>query len=384
MAQVHPRAGSYSAGVQEFESQISNQYAREGAAYLSADINLTPKLNVIAGLRASYFNQVGPTQRVVYDNEGVPTGEVTKFGRGESIAQYFYPEPRVNVLYKLPNASSLKMSYTRTIQYLQLATTSAATFPSDLWVPSSERIKPSDARQLALGYFKNLGSTWEASVETYYKVMNNQVEFKPGAQLLLNQNLEGEMIFGTGKAYGVELFIQKKRGKLTGWVGYTLSRAERKYPQLNSGRPFPYRYDRTHDLSIVANYPLNDKWEASAVFVYGTGNALTMPTGRFTYNLGYNVGEQKPIFTNINQYNRVNDFRMPAYHRLDVSLTYTRNPKSTRRFRSSWNFSVYNVYNRANPYFIYFDADEELQTIRGKKAYLFPIVPSATWNFKFK
>ena len=382
--QFTPGAGGFTTGVQAFKSQISNQYAREAAAYLSADINLTPNLNIIAGLRYSYFNQVGPTERIVYDQDGIPTGEVQRFTAGQSIAKYHYPEPRLSALYKLPDAASIKGSYTRTIQYLHLATTSGATFPSDLWLPSSKVIQPSNAEQIALGYFKNFdNNTWEASVETYYKVMNNQIEFKPGAQLLLNQNLEGEMIFGSGKAYGVEMFLQKKRGKLTGWVGYTLSRAERTFAQLNSGKAFPYRYDRTHDLSIVANYPLSAKWEASAVFVYGTGNALTMPTGRFTYNLGYNPSVPEPVFTNINQYDRVNDYRMPAYHRLDVSFTYTPKPLTTKRFKSSWNLSVYNVYNRANPYFIYLKVNEGEQSIQGKQVYLFPIVPSVTWNFKF-
>lgn len=379
-----PGAGSFTTGVQDFKSQIVDQHAREAAGYFSANANITTALNIIAGLRYSYFNQVGPTERVQYDEDGVPTGEVEQFAKGESIAKYYYPEPRINLLYKLHNASSIKASYTRTIQYLHLATTSGATFPSDLWVPSSKVLKPSNAEQVAIGYFKNFhNNTWEASVETYYKVMNNQLEFKPGAQLLLNQNLEGQMIFGSGKAYGVELFIQKKVGKLTGWVGYTLSRAERTFPQLNGGKPFPYRYDRTHDLSIVANYRLSKKWEASAVFVYGTGNAVTLPTGRFTYYFGYNLSDQTPIFTNIDQYGKVNDYRMPAYHRMDVAFTYTPQPESTRRFKSSWNFGVYNVYNRANPYFIYFDVDEEKQTVQGKMAYLFPIVPSVTWNFTF-
>lgn len=379
-----PGAGSFTTGVQEFKSRVSNQYAREAAAYLSADVNVTPRLNVVAGLRYSYFNQLGPTQKVIYNSEGVPTGEVLQYKKGESIARYNYPEPRLNILYKLTGASSIKASYTRTVQYLQLATTSAATFPSDLWIPSSKVIRPSNAQQVALGYFKNFNDNmWEASAETYYKMMNNQIEFKPGAQLLLNQNLEGEMIFGSGRAYGIELFVQKKRGKLTGWIGYTLSRTERTFAQLNQGRPFPYRYDRTHDCSIVASYPLSKKWEASAVFVYGTGNALTMPTGRFTYNFGYNADKRQPIFTNINQYDRVNDFRMPAYHRLDVAFTYTPRPNTTKRFKSSWNFSVYNVYNRANPYFIYFNANADQQTIQGKEVYLFPIVPGITWNFKF-
>ena len=279
--QFTPGAGAITRGVTEFKSRVSDQYAHEAAAYFSSDINVTPKININAGLRYSYFNQVGPTEQVVYNNEGLPTGQLQQFAKGQSIARYHYPEPRLAILYKLPNTASIKASYTQTIQYLHLATTSGATFPSDLWIPSSRQIKPSAAKQVAIGWFKNFNAnTWEASVETYYKVMNNQIEFKPGAQLLLNQNLEGEMVFGSGKAYGVEFYLQKKRGKLTGWAGYTLSRTERTFEQLNAGKPYPYRYDRTHDLSIVANYPLGRKWEASAVFVYGTGNALTLPTGR--------------------------------------------------------------------------------------------------------
>lgn len=379
-----PGAGSSNSGVQEFKTNITDQHAREAAAYASADLNLSPRLNLVAGLRYSYFNQVGPNERVIYDADGAPSGETVSWGKGESIARFQYPEPRFSVLYRLPAQSSFKVSYTQTVQYLHLATTSAATFPSDLWVPSGQRIKPGIARQVAAGFFKDIGNgKYEINVEAYYKTMSNQLEFKPGARLLLNQRLEDEMIFGSGKAYGIEFFLQKKTGRLTGWIGYTLSRAERTFPELNGGKPFPYRYDRTHDISVVATYPLNKKWEASGVFVYGTGNALTLPTGRFGYNLGYNLEERQPIFTNIDQYGAVNDYRMPAYHRMDIAFTYTRKPNSTRRFKSSWIFSLYNIYNRQNPYFIYFDVDEDEQSIKGKKVFLFPVLPGVTWNFKF-
>lgn len=379
-----PGAGNSTSGIQEFKTQIHDQYAREAAAYISTDIDVTTRLNLVAGLRYSYFNQVGPTEQVIYGPDGSPTGETNSYKRGESIARYHYPEPRVNLLYKLPHAASLKLSYTRTIQYLHLATTSAATFPSDLWVPSSRIIQPGKAEQVAAGFFKGFGNgRYEVSVETYYKTMSNQLEFKPGARLLLNQNIEGEMIFGSGKAYGIELFFQKKIGKLNGWIGYTLSRTERTFPDMNEGKAFPYRYDRTHDISVVANYNLGKKWEAAAVFVYGTGNALTMPTGRFVYNVGYNVGDREPIFTNINQFDKINDYRMPAYHRMDIAFTYTPKPQSTKRFKSSWVFSLYNVYNRRNPYFIYIDADEDQRTIQGKQVFLFPVLPGVTWNFRF-
>lgn len=379
-----PGAGASNAGMQEFKSQISDRHAREAAAYISADMNITPRLNVIAGIRYSYFNQVGPTTQNVYTKEGVFTGTTQQYKKGERIARYHYPEPRLSALYKLGSDASLRLSYARTIQYLHLATTSAATFPSDLWTPVSQLIKPGVAHQVAAGYFKEIkNGRYEISVEAYYKTMSNQLEFKPGAQLLLNQNIENEMIFGSGKAYGIELFAQKKTGKLTGWIGYTLSRAERKFPEMNKGKTFPYRYDRTHDLSVVMNYPLGKKWEISGVFVYGTGNAITMPTGRFAYSIGTNPEKNRTIFTNINQYDKINDYRMPAYHRMDVSATYTPRPNSTRQFRSSWNFSVYNVYNRYNPYFIYMSVDEKQQEIKGKKVFLFPVIPSVTWNFNF-
>ncbi len=379
-----PGAGGVTAGITNFETILQNKYAHELAGYASADVDLLPQLNLIAGVRYSYFNQVGPTEEDIYDGEGFPIGQKVRYNRGQSIAKYQNPEPRLSLRWKLNETGSIKLSYANTIQYLQLATTSNASFPSDLWLPASKRIQPGRANQVSAGYFKNFkNNTYEFSSEVYYKSLGNQLEFKPGANLLLNANLENEMIFGTGKAYGLELFLNKKLGKLTGWIGYTLSRTERKFDAINGGKAFPYRYDRTHDLSIVANYPLSKKWEASAVFVYGTGNALTLPVGRFTYNLSYNTTDNQPIFTNIDLYDKINDYRMPAYHRLDISFAYTRKPNTTRRYKSSWNFGIYNVYNRTNPFFIYLSADEDTQKVVGKKVYLFPIVPSVTWNVKF-
>ncbi len=379
-----PGAGGVTTGVQEFKSKLENRYAQEAAGYLSADIHITRSLNLIAGIRYSYFNQTGPTNFVEYGSDGIPTGNVLRYDKGQSIAAYHYPEPRLNLLYRISEKASLKAAYTRSAQYIHLATTSSATFPSDLWIPSSRDVKPALARQFALGYYDALGNKgYEFSVETYYKEMTNQIEFKPGARLLLNQNLEGEMIFGSGKAYGIEFLFQKRRGNLTGWIGYTLSRAERRFEQLNGGKSFAYRYDRTHDISVVANYTINRKWEASAVFVYGTGNALTLPSGRYSYNLGFDGEERRLIFTNINQYADINSYRMPANHRLDVAFTYTPKPESIKKFKSKWQFSLYNLYNRYNPFFIYLDVNEDNQTIQGKKVYLFPIVPGISWNFSF-
>jgi hypothetical protein len=379
-----PGAGGVSAGVQQFKLELKNKFAYQAAAYASADLDIVPNLNAILGMRFSHFNQVGPNEEIIYDNDGFPTGETINYKKGESIAQYNNWEPRVSLRYKLNETQSLKFSYSNTAQYVQLATTSGASFPSDLWLPVSKRIKPGRANQIAVGYFKNLkNNEYEFSAEAYYKTLTNQIEFKPGANLILNANLENEMIFGKGKAYGLELFFQKKLGRLTGWIGYTISRSNRTFAELNEGKVFPYRYDRTHDLSIVSTYKINKKWDFSAVFVYGTGNALTLPVGRLTYNLGFNGSLNQPIFTNVDLYGAVNDYRLPANHRLDINFSYTRKPESTKNFKSSWNFGLYNVYNRYNPYFIYLNVDEDDQSIQGKKVFLFPIIPSVTWNIKF-
>ncbi|HRQ52433.1 MAG TPA: TonB-dependent receptor, partial [Agriterribacter sp.] len=382
--QFKPGAGDITQGILEFKTEINNQYAREAAIYLSSGFRISRRLRATTGLRYSYFNQVGPTERVIYNEDGNPTGETELYKKGESIAHYQYPEPRLNLDYTLSSVSSIKLSYSKTIQYLHLATTSGATFPSDIWIPAGQIVQPGIAQQVSIGYFRNTHSNiYHFSAEAYYKDLDNQVEFKQGAQLLLNQNIEGEMMFGKGKAYGIELFAEKKKGKLTGWVGYTLSRTQRTYAEMNDGKPFPYRYDRTHDMSVVANYTLSRQWNFSTVFVFGTGNALTMPTGRVNYNVGFNVSQRTASYTSMNQYNEINNYRLPAYHRADICATYTPISKKKKRFSSSWNFNIYNVYNRRNPYFIYMDINQTEKSLQGKMVYLFPITPAIGWNFKF-
>jgi hypothetical protein len=263
-----------------------------------------------------------------------------------------------------------------------LATTSGAQFLIDLWVPSSTLVQPQLAYQYATGYFRNFKqNAYESSVEVYYKPMYNQIEFKPGANLFFNQNLENEMVFGQGLSYGAEFFLRKKTGQFTGWVGYTWSRTTRQFDELNNGEAYFFRYDRTHDMSLLLSYQFNKKWSGNMVFVYGTGNATTLPDSRYAYRFGIDPGTGAPEYIFIDRYNKVNSFRLPAYHRLDISATYI--VKQTAKFESSWNFSIYNVYNRANPYFIYFLPDIEKNQVKAYMVYLFPIVPSVQWNFRF-
>jgi hypothetical protein len=243
-------------------------------------------------------------------------------------------------------------------------------------VPSTFRVKPQISWQYAAGLFKNFkNNTYETSLELYYKDMQNQVEYKEGYTPGL-QDPEEDFVFGKGWSYGAEFLVNKVRGKLTGWVGYTLSWTWRKFPQLNEGMKVPAKYDRRHDVSVVATYELNPKWRFGSVFVYGTGNATSLPE-RFYIVEGVLTQE----------YSRINKYRLPSYHRIDLSATYTPTPKKKRKVQGYWVFSVYNVYSRKNPYFIYYDQngspyDGSLK-VEALQVSLFPILPSVTWNFRF-
>lgn len=369
-------------GTITINESINKQYAHEWALYAMDEFKLGPRFTFNAGLRAVFFTQVGPYTERVFDSEGIEVGQGKSYDKGDVIVTYPGLEPRLAGTFLVNSNTSVKASFTRTYQFLHLATTSGAQFPADLWVPSSKLVKPQLAYQYAMGIFKNFNENlYETSIEAYYKPMYNQIEFKPGANLFFNQNLENEMIFGEGLSYGVEFFAKKKFGKLTGWVGYTWSRSTRQFDELNGGKPYFFRYDRTHDISLVASYQFNKKWSGTLVFVYGTGNAATLPTSRYAYRPGFDIIENEPKLTFVDIYDKINDYRLPAYHRMDVSFTYLQ--KQTEKFESSWNFSIYNVYNRANPYFIYFVPDLEELKVRAYMVYLFPILPSVAWNFKF-
>lgn len=370
------------AGV-NIDSEINRQFAHEGAGYVSFDYEINDRWFINGGLRYSLFDQVGPYKQPLFDDLGQPTGEYLQYKAGETIKLWHGAEPRFSFRYVINPTTSVKGSYTRTLQYLHLATSSSATLPTDLWVPSSRLVKPQLADQVAVGLFKNFkDDEYETSIETYYKPMQNQIEFRPGAELFFNQNLENEMVFGSGLSYGVEFLVKKVKGKTTGWIGYTWSKTTRTFDIFNNGDPYYYRYDRRHDVSVVVSHQINKKWGFNFVFVYGSGNVLTLPQQRLTYNFGVSAQSPAPFFNIIDRYVDIANYRMPAYHRADISFNYTPNPEA-KRFQSNWNFSIYNLYSRANPYFIYFDPDVQSQTVKARMVYLFPIIPSVTWNFKF-
>lgn len=351
------------------------KHAREVGIYIQDDWDVSEVIKLNYGIRYSGFQQVGPFTHFDKDEFGNRT-DSTIYTKGQGIKWYGGWEPRFTARIKTGAESSLKFNLTRNLQYIHLATNSGTTLPTDLWVPSTYLVEPQKGWQYAAGYFKNWNSNmWEASVEAYYKTMENQIEYREGYTPGLNDP-EEDFIFGKGWSYGAEFFVNKAKGRFTGWIGYTLSWTWRQFDGLNDGEKFPAKYDRRHDMSIVGNYRINDRWSAGGVFVFGTGNAATYPE-RFYIIDGVLTQE----FSNINSY------RLPAYHRMDLSATYTPQPKKIRRIKSEWVFSIYNVYSRQNPYFIYFDQEgsprEGTQQVKALQVSLFPILPAVTWNFKF-
>jgi len=356
-------------------ANAAKKRAKEYAIYLQDDWDITNKLKLNYGIRFSRFDQVGTYTNYTTDANGNKI-DSTIYGKGQIVQSYSGFEPRATVRYTVNEQSSFKAAVTRNLQYIHLVTNAASTLPTDLWVPSTLRVKPQISWQYAAGYFKNFNNgMFETSIEAYYKTMENQIEYKEGYTPSL-KDPEEDFVFGKGWSYGAELFINKVKGRFTGWIGYTLSFTWRQFPDLNKGNKYPSRYDRRHDLSIVGNYELSKKWRLSSVFVYGTGNAISFPE-RF-----YFVGG---VLTQ--EYSAINSYRMRAYHRLDFSATYTPQPKKQRKYSTNWVFSLYNAYSRMNPYFIYFNQEGTAAAgdlkVTAKQVSLFPVIPSVTWNFKF-
>lgn len=353
--------------------RIPESNALEYAIYLSNEHKLTKKLTLNYGLRFSIFQNMGKATVYNFDNSYQKI-DSTVYNSWEVFNTFSGLEPRLSLNYTLNNRSSIKASYSRTKQYVHLASNSTAGSPLDVWLPSSPNIDPQLANQAAIGYFRNFfNDKYETSVEIYYKDMDNQIDFKDHADLMLNPELEGEFRTGDAWSYGAEFFIRKQEGKLTGWISYTLSKAERKIPEINSGRVYSSSYDRPHNFAIVGSLELGKRWNIAATWVYATGSPVTFPTGR--YEQGNMI---IPIYSDRNSY------RMPDYHRMDLSIILKGKEKPNKRLKSELNISVYNVYNRHNAWMIYFGQNEDDPTVTtAEKVYVFPIIPSLTWNFYF-
>ncbi len=347
-----------------------SRYSLENAVFANNTMKLSNRFTLDYGLRFSFYTILGGDKYNIYD-KGKLTDSVV-LASGDFGKTYYNLEPRMQFSYLLNDVSSIKGGYARNTQHLHLLSNSTSSTPTDQWIGNSYNIKPEISDQMSIGYFRNFSDNrFQFSVEGYYKHMQNQVDYKDGADINSAPDIERELLYGIGRAYGVELLLKKTEGKFTGWVGYTLSRTERKIDGINNNEWYAARQDRTHDLSVVGMYQLTKRWSLSGLFVYNTGNAVTFPSGK------YNVGGNTTYY-----YTERNGYRMPAYHRFDIGATYTKPHK--KRFESSWNFSVYNVYGRENAYTITFeDHPDDPTRTRAIQTSLFRWVPSITYNFKF-
>ena len=351
---------------------IEQRYGFENALYVSDNWRATDKLTFLYGLRLSGMFLLGPGTFNSYDAAGNTTSSKT-YSSGQLVKDYFNLEPRFSASYQLSDQNSIKASYNRNTQNIHLLSNSTSSTPTDLYVMSSNNIKTEISDQVSTGYFRNFDENiFEFSAEIYYKWMQNQIDYKDGAQLIANQDVESELTYGSGRAYGLELFLKKKYGRFNGWIGYTLSRTELKFNNINNGNYYPARQDRTHDISVVGIYQLTKRWNLSGTFIYGTGNAVTYPTGK------YQIGGLTTF-----SYSERNGYRLPSSNRLDIGATLE--GKEHKKYHSSWTFGIYNLYAHRDPYIITFrDSKTVPNTTEAVETSIFATrIPSVTWNFKF-
>lgn len=350
---------------------LKNRYSWENGIYASNSLKITDRLEALYGVRLSVFSALGKGEYYTLDKDNNAI-DSTWYSAGKFVKTYVNLEPRLSVVYRLNEFSSLKSAYARTTQNMHLLTNTNMNTPMDRWTSSSNNIKPQIADQISLGYFRNFSDNmYEFSVESYYKDMCNQIDFKDNAIFDRNNDVETELLYGKGRAYGVEFLLKKKAGRLTGWIGYTLSKSEKKIDGINNNEWYDARQDRTHDISIVGMYELNKKWSFSAAWVYYTGNAVTYPSAK------YIIDGKEVVY-----YNERNGYRAPAYHRLDLSANCIL--KKTAKFYSELSFGLYNAYGRENAYMIDFRTNDDDPTKSTAYQYsLFRFIPSISWNFKF-
>lgn len=372
--EIDDRGGALAQYLGVDQSKSVARKALEHAVYFTHDYVPTPRFTLRAGLRLSCFQNIGEEEFFTFDSVIYTVADTLHYGKGEVFNTVVNPEPRVAVMYRLDEHSSLKASYSRTVQYAQVASSATGGLPFDVWFPTSPNVKPQKCDQFALGYFRNFDNdAIESSVEVYYKNMQNVIDFKDNAITYGYLLIDGELRAGKGRSFGAEFLVRKNIGKFTGWISYTYSRTFRTIPGISLGMEYRSPYDRPHNLVIVANYDVTQRISLAANWIYNTGQPVTFPYGQYTINgVSYAVYNGKR-----------NESRYPDYHRLDLSFTCKLGKLDTkRRWQHDINVSVYNAYARHNTWAITFDQGEN-GSIVTKNMYLFSAVPSISYNFKF-
>lgn len=373
------------------ERQLTKKYAWENGIYVDSEFEITDKININAGLRLSTFSRLGQDNIGIYENdqaivfnnelqiyESVDPIETTRASRGTALKTFANLEPRFSIAYSLDDDMSFKASYQRITQYIHLISNTNAPTPFDLYAPSGTFVEPQIGNQVAAGFFKNMGD-YSFETEAFYKTVDNRLDYIDGADLIANDNIEQILLNGEARAYGLELLFRKNKGKLQGWVAYTLSRSEQRTPGrtpeetgINNGEWYSAAWDKTHDLTITSSYELNKKWSMGANFTLQTGQPVTFPNGQYEFD-----GLFIPTFE------ARNSSRLPIIHRLDLSATYVPKPDKTKGWQGSWVFSIYNAYNRRNAASVSFAQNEETGRNEATRLSIFGIVPAVTYNFKF-
>lgn len=376
-----PAKAEFASNGSRSDLSLPEKFSVENGLYIQNEQSIGARTKILYGLRWSHFAYLGKGEKQTYRDTvaGIrkELESAEAFKQNEVIADYNNFEPRLAFKYDLNEYSSLKASYNRMSQYLHLISNTVASTPVDLWLPTTNNIKPQIADQIAVGYFRNfLNNKYEASAEVFAKDFQNQIDYIDNADLFFNEQLEGDLLIGKGRAYGLELFVKKRTGKATGWVSYTISKSEREVDGINNGDWYPTRFDRTHNLSVVGSYDWTEKWSFSANFVFSSGTPATFPTNRY---------EIQGVVLPHNINNSRNNYRIPSYHRLDLSATLTPKKKKERKFTGEWVFSIYNVYNRRNPFSIFFEQNEDNPQVTEAIRYsvIGSFVPAVSYNFTF-
>ena len=375
------------------EDQLTKKYANENAAYIDVEQEITDNLSVEYGLRASQFSRFGQDEFFVYaDDNAVEFDAFTQTygeanpidtinpGRSKTLETFFNLEPRISMSYTFKENNSIKASYTRLAQYLHLISNTNSPTPLDVWTPSGPFVEPQLLDQYAIGYFRNIKEgAYSLEAETFYKTIQNRIDYIDGANLIANDAIEQVILNGEARAYGLELLLRKNEGRVTGWLAYTLSKSEQRTPGrsdletgINMGEWYNTPYDKTHDLSVYGSFELNEKWSFNANFIYQTGQPTNYPIGQFEFE-----------DVTVPYYGLRNEERLPDYHRLDISAVLTPKRNKQRKVQSEWVFSIYNAYNRKNAASINFRENEDTGRNEAVRTSIFGIIPSVTYNFKF-